>query len=128
METVIDYEFWRFWMAMLNFAGTLGVAIYIFLTNRSRVNSNRIDKFEIEVKEEIAEMHCSLRRDVDGHRNWLERMEERNKHFPTHEDLKRIYDKVNAQSDQLNQLAGESKAQNETLKLIHQYLMTEGKK
>lgn len=124
----VDYEFWKFWMMVANFGATLMLAIYLFLTNRSRVNTVRIDRFELSTNKRIENVEATLRKDVDGHHNWLERMEERNKHTPTHEDFKRVYDKVNHLSDMLNSLSGESKAQNKTLDLIHEYLLNEGKK
>lgn len=113
----VDYEFWKFWMSVANFIGTVVLALYIFVTSRSRVNSERINELETHIKTKI-----------DDHDGRLARMEEHNKHVPTHEDFKRVYDKINAQSDQLNRLSGESRSQNETLKLIHQYLLSEGKR
>ncbi|MDG4811673.1 hypothetical protein P8629_01510 [Hydrogenovibrio sp. 3SP14C1] len=115
-------------MSVANFIGTILLALYLFMTSRSRVNTGRIDKLETHTDGRIDKLEQHFSQQVSEHDKRFERIEEHNKHVPTHEDFKRVYDKINVQSDQLNRLAGESRSQNETLKLIHQYLLSEGKK
>ncbi|MGE4501968.1 MAG: hypothetical protein AB7D03_03760 [Thiomicrospira sp.] len=112
----LDYEFWRFWMGVANFAGTVMLGVYLFITQRSRVNTERIDKLENHVITSI-----------DRHDERLTRLEERYQHAPSHEDFKRVYDLLNAQAKQIDQIAGEFKATSENVKLIQHYLLHGGK-
>ena len=106
----INFEYWLFWIAVTNFAGTASMALWLFITNRSRVNTARIDKLEDHVDTSI-----------DRHDERLTRLEERYHHAPSHEDFKRVYDLLNAQAKQIDQIAGEFKATSENVKLIQHY-------
>lgn len=123
----IDYEFWKFWIAVANFAGTVVLAAYIFLTSRSRVNTTRIDKLEAHTDNRIDKLEQHVQQHISDHDKRLERVEERNKHMPTHADFKQVHEKINRVSDGFSEVNGRLSGMDKNLTLIQEYLMKEGK-
>ncbi|WP_321276935.1 hypothetical protein [Thiomicrorhabdus indica] len=124
----MDYEFWKFWMAVANFIGTIVLAAYIFVTNRSRVNTGRIDKLEQHTDHRIDKLEKHVQQHITDHDKRLERVEERNKHMPTHEDLKQVHEKINRVSDGVSAINGRLGSMDKNLTMIQEFLMNEGKK
>lgn len=124
----IDYEFWKFWIAVANFVGTVVLAAYIFLTSRSRVNTTRIDKLEEHTDGRIDKLEQHVHQNISDHDKRLERVEERNKHQPTHEDFKSVHEKINGVSDNVSDINGRLTGMDKNLTLIQEFLMNEGKK
>lgn len=121
MQPTIDYEFWKFWIMVLNFVGTVGLSAYVILTNRSRVNTSLIKAIETDFltkHSDQSEKHEELKERVT-------RMEER---IPKDqkEDLVLIHSRLNKLSDEQHTLAGEFKQTSEAVKRIHDYLITKG--
>ncbi|WP_178860799.1 hypothetical protein [Thiomicrorhabdus cannonii] len=124
----VDYEFWKFWMAVANFIGTVILAAYIFVTSRSRVNTERIDKLEKHTDDRIDRLEQHVHQHIGDHDKRLERVEERNKHMPTHEDLKQVHEKINRVSDGVSAIDGRLSGMDKNLTMIQEFLMNEGKK
>ncbi len=125
---MIDYDFWKFWITVANSVGTVLLAVWLFVTNRSRVNTARIDRLEDHTDGRIDKLEDHVNERIVEHDKWLERIEERNKHMPTHEDFKRVHARLDSLSEEYRQLSGEFKGASHTLNLIHEYLLKEGKK
>ena len=111
------------------------VAIYLYMTRKSQVNSNRIDNLEDEIQGKLDKQS--------------ERMEEEDKHLqeqvsdlsgrvsqvegsrPTLEKLSKsvgeVHSRIDETKDVVSRLAGEFRASNRTLGLIHEYLLNKGK-
>ncbi|PIP98537.1 MAG: hypothetical protein COW76_20460 [Shewanella sp. CG18_big_fil_WC_8_21_14_2_50_42_11] len=117
----IDYEFWKFWIAVLNFFGTVVLAAYIFVTSRSRVNTSSIKSIETE----FLAKHSDIVQKHDEIKDRVIRMEER---LPKDqkEDLVLIHNRLNKLSDEQHTLSGEFKQTSEAVKRIHDYLITKG--
>lgn len=124
----INYEAWKFWMSVANFIGTILLALYLFMTSRSRVNTGRIDKLETHTDSRIDRLEQHFSQQVSEHDKRLERIEERNKHMPTHEDFKRVHARLDTLGEETKEFRGEFKSAKHTLDIIHQYLLSEGKK
>ena len=124
----VDYEFWKFWMTVGNFFGTLLLAAYIFITSRSRVNTERIDKLEDHTASRIDKLEVHMQSQISSHDKRLERVEEHNKHMPTHDDLKHVHEKINSVSSAVSSVDGTVSGIDKNVTLIQEYLMKEGKR
>lgn len=125
--TSIDYDFWKFWIIVANFIGTVILAAYIFITSRSRVNTARIEKLEEHTNTLINKLEQHVQLHISDHDKRLERVEEHNKHIPTHEDFKCVHEKINRVSNDLSEMNGRLSSVDKNLTLIQEYLMKEGK-
>ena len=134
----MDYPFLDFGLKVANLAVSVGVGLYVWLSNRNRVTHTRITALQEssdlamkEIKEGATRNVETLRNDFDGrldaHGKQLARLEEAGKHAITKEDLGLIYERVNDVSESLSQLKGEFSGSNNTLKLIHEYMLKGGK-
>ena len=127
MQT-IDYEFWKFWLTVANSLGTILLAVWLFVTQRSRVNTARIEKLEVHTDSRIDKLENHLTDQIGDHDKRLERIEERSRHMPTHEDFSRVHKRLDSQSEKIESLSGEFKGATRTLNLIHQHLLEGNKK
>ncbi len=113
----LDYTAWRFWWDIIQTLILAAIGVYTWISNRTRVNSSRIQSLEHDIDSRL---------DSQGDR--ITRMEEALRHAPSHEDLKRIHRRMDETAAALNALAGEFKAVQHTLHLIHEHLLNGGKR
>lgn len=115
-------------MAVANFIGTVILAAYIYTTSRSRVNTTRIDKLEAHTDGRIQKLEQHVQQRISDHDKRLERVEERSKHMPTHDDLKQLHEKVNSVSSDFSTVKGQISGIDKNVTIIQEYLMKEGKR
>lgn len=113
----IDYTATKFWLDFAKDAALVGVWIYVWLSNRHRVTTERITKLED---------HMDTR--LDTHADRLTRLEVHAGAAPTHDDLNRLHQRLDVINGELKGLTGESAAARRTLDLIHDYLLNHGGK
>jgi len=105
-------EEWKFAFQVLQFLLTGGIGVYVYMSGKDTVTNGRISKLEADIDAKI-----------DQHGERIAKIEARAEKAPTHEDLAKIYDKINKQSECLSRLEGEFEGVKRTLQLIHETLM-----
>ena len=111
------------------------VGIYLFMTRKSQVNSDRIDALEGEfykrldqLSERAAEEDKDLQEQVS---ELSERVSQVEGSRPTLDKLSRdigaVHSRIDETKDIVSRLEGEYRASKGTLDLIHQYLLNQGR-
>lgn len=111
------------------------VAIYLFVTRKSQVNSDRIDALEDEfckrldqLSQQAAKEDKDLQEQVGG---LSERLSQVEGSRPTLEKLSKsvgqVHNRIDETKGMVSRLEGEFRASNRTLGLIHEYLLNKGK-
>lgn len=105
------------YMAVANFFLTWGVALYMYLANKNKATNERIGKLEEDIGEKL-----------DGHIQRITKLETAAQAAPSHNDLAKVYETLNALAGTVNQLVGENRGQSDTLKLILNQITQKGMK
>ncbi len=116
----LDYRALQFWMNALQFAGLLALGVYTHFANKSKVNTSAINivRGDMEVKHENLEDRVNRterRQDV---------FESKLDGAPTHQDLSKVYDKLNEVAEGLSGSRGQMNALSHQLSLVNQYLLS----
>lgn len=135
----MDYPLLDFSLKAANLVVSVGVGLYVWLSNRNRVTHARITELQEKTSKSLAELKHEFNRDItrledevdarlDGNGEQLARLEEALKQAPNREELRQIHVRINEVSTQVTQLKGEFAGANNTLNLIHEYLLKGGNK
>lgn len=135
----MDYPLLDFSIKFANLAVSVGVGLYVWLSNRNRVTHARITELQEKTSRSVKELKDEFSRDIKGMENevdtrlggldqQLARLEEALKAAPDREELRQIHVRINEVSAQVTRLEGEFAGANHTLKLIHEYLLKGGGK
>lgn len=100
----MDYKQLSFWFSVGQWAFTLTLGIFVWVNARQ----------------------AAARVVTDDHEKRLTSMEARAQLMPDHDDLSKLYERVNAVSKEMSAVKGELKHMNNTLKLINSYLINKG--
>lgn len=99
----MEAESIRLWIPVINLIATSATGIWIYLEKRNNKTNERIDGLAVRhedldkaMREVKSAMEQSLR----------------------HDDLSKVYDRLNAMNGKLSELIGEFKGNNDTLKLF----------
>lgn len=117
----------QMWLQITNTLVIWIAALYTYFANRNRVTNERITGLQASLQTRLDGMRTDMDHRLDGHADRLSRVEKDLEHAPSHEDLKRIHARMDEVSATISSLQGEFKGANNTLHLIHTYLMTGGK-
>ncbi|MEX3614742.1 MAG: DUF2730 family protein [Burkholderia gladioli] len=109
----MDIKLLELIVSIIQFVFTAGIGFYVYISNQDKVTNDRITVLESDVDTRI-----------DQHSERIARLEEAVDHFPTHEDLGELHTRINDVAKGVNTLTGEVKGIQNTLTLIHQYLLT----
>lgn len=107
----LDYQALGFWFNAFITLGLFGNWLYMWLTNRQRVN-----KAEIE----------QVNKSVYLLTNQITLFEEKLKATPKHSDLSNIYNRINGMSQDISEMTGAVKALTTQMSLINQHLINGG--
>lgn len=118
----------QMWLSVANTLVIWIAAIYTYMANRNRVTTERINGLQASLQTRIEGLRSDMDHRMDNHGDRLSRVEKDIQHAPSHEDLKRIHARMDQVGETLASLQGEFKGANNTLHLIHTYLMTTGGK
>lgn len=133
----LDYDALDFWLKAANLFATALIGTYLYLSRRHTVTNERISKLEDATAAQILKVESILaakiaameRRNDDRMDNFAERiarLEQDQRHAPTHDDLKRIHSRLDDASRELAALSGQFEGATRTLALIHDHLMNRG--
>lgn len=103
------------YMGIANFLLTWGVALYMYLSNKNKATNQR-----------IGELEKAIAIDIKDHEQRVTTLEAVAKTAPTHDDLSKVYVRINGISDQLKELIGENRQQTDTLRLIQNRIIEKG--
>ncbi len=124
----LSLEQWGIIFQILQAVLTLGVMVYVWVTRRSQVNSSRIDQLEKDINHKIDTALKDIDEHLDNHSERLVRAEETIKRMPSTKENGKVHKRIDDLSEGFNHLSGEFKQVNNTLRLIHQYLLDQGGK
>ncbi|GAB6040143.1 hypothetical protein [Endothiovibrio diazotrophicus] len=113
----MNYEAARFWFELTQLGLTTLLGVYVYITSRERVTTNRIQQLESEVDTRL-----------DEHAERLSRVEEAVRQGPSHDDIGRVHHRLDLLSGELKQLIGEFKGTHETLRQIQAYLLQDARR
>lgn len=94
--------------------GILG--FYQWLSRKSQVNARHIKQLEQD-----------LSREIQSHGKEIARLQAGFDHAPGRSDLKRIHERIDAQTACVSRMEGELHSVKGTLNMIHEYLLTREK-
>lgn len=113
----MDVEALKLGFQVLQFLITGGIGFYVYMTNKNKVTNDRISQMEGDID-----------RKIDSHSERIARIEALTEKAPTHDDLAKVYNKVNQVSDCVSRLEGEFAGVSRVVNLIHETLMEERRK
>ncbi|MEX0732857.1 MAG: DUF2730 family protein [Aquisalimonadaceae bacterium] len=108
----------RFFLDVLILLGFIVMGVYTWWTSRNHVTAAAIAKVDERVAKVDKRMTDSESRIRD--------VERQVKGLPTHHHLSEMHEKVNAVAGTMNQLLGEQRQMNHTLRLLHEHLLNSG--
>lgn len=103
----------KIWLVLylISLLGNFGFGTWLYLEKRNDKTNDRISGLTAQVED--LEREVAALKSVSGL-------------APTHADLAKVYDSINAQGETLNQLVGENRGQSDTLRLILNQIMKKG--
>lgn len=108
----MDYEALTFWLALFQFLVTGGLAVWVGVIARTRLNAKRIREHEDAVDARL-----------DNVERMLVRLEERTKHAPDSESVGKLHARLDELSSTTAKLTGAVGAWKESLALVHEHLL-----
>jgi outer membrane murein-binding lipoprotein Lpp len=102
----------RDWLLTISMVGHFSYTVWAYIERRNDKTNERIAELASKVEK--------LDKDVSA-------LESASTIAPNHGDLAKVYESVNKLASTVNQLVGENRAQSETLKLIHSFLLNGGR-
>lgn len=109
----------QFWLSIINICGTITLGFYTRRIDRDRVKA--------------AQMHLTDRRLTENEKilakqkEKIARIEERLENLPTHENIGKVYERINAVHGAVEKLTGVISGIKSSLEMIHEYLLKERK-
>lgn len=113
----LDYRALGFWWSLLQGAATGLTVLWVWLTNRQKVNGEAIEKLREGVGQDIN----SLDRRLISVEKDLQRI-------PTHQDIAKVHDRINETNETVKNMQGNLKQISRTVGLIHEHLLNGGKR
>jgi len=119
----IDYTAAKFWITLIELVGIVVIAIYVWWSNRNKVQKERVDQLQSQLIEQVQQLSNLIKRQDNDEQmrnkslllirdleNRMQAVEITQKGMPTHRDFKDIYNKLDATKSLLDQLIGETNA------------------
>lgn len=104
----VDYGAARFWMDFLQVAGLVALGVYQHFTSKSKANASAIE---------------TVKDDVNSLKDRVVAVEGQLKNAPTHQDLSKVYDRLNDVAEDLSGVSGQMRALSHQLSMVNQYLL-----
>lgn len=110
---MMDYEAFRFWFDLAQFAATCLIGLYVWIGNRHTVTIKRITQMEDDIDGRL-----------DDHGNRISRVEERIQHLPSQAQLAHLHESQSLVAEKLNLLIGRVDGINRAVDLMNQHLLS----
>lgn len=116
----LDYRAAQFWMNALQFMGLIALFVHTHYVNKSKANASAISTVRTDLEaahNQLGERmtRCERRQDV---------LESKLDGVPTHQDLSKVYERLNDVAEDLSGARGQMKALSQQLSLVNQYLLS----
>lgn len=115
----MDYGAARFWMDALQFAGLVMLGVYQHISNKSKANSAAINA----VRDDLETDYEKLEQRVALSERRLAVFENKLEGAPTHQDLSKVYDRLNDVAEDLSGVSGQMRALSHQLSMVNNYLL-----
>ncbi len=112
-----DLYTWKFAFDVIQTLVTLGIAFYVWILSKYKVNADKIAQLEDNHNNEINDI-----------RNQLTRLDTAIKHMPNKDSMYNLHNRLNKQSEQLNRMEGEMKGMTDNTSMIIKLLAERGMK
>lgn len=106
----LDYRALQFWMNALQFLGLVALFVYTHFANKSKANASAID---------------AVKGDYDLLKNRVTVVEGKLENAPTHQDLSKVYDRLNDVAEDLSGARGQMRVLSSQLSMVNQYLLSQ---
>lgn len=131
--TAPDYAAWRFWFGVAQFAATIAVWIYVWWTNRAKVNATRFAELEKQVAQRAVstdiDARCGLHMARTVHvEAEIIRLDSDFRHAPGHTNLARIHMRLDELNKAFGDMDGRLTGIERTVGLINEHLISKGDK
>lgn len=104
----VDYGAARFWMDFLQVAAILALGVYQHITNKAKANASAIEL---------------VKDDYDDLKDRVAAVEGQLKNAPTHQDISKVYDRLNDVAGDLSGALGQMRGLSHQLSMVNQYLL-----
>ncbi|CAA0111640.1 Uncharacterised protein [BD1-7 clade bacterium] len=112
----LDYKAAAFWFSVFQFLYMVAMTVWVWNANRHNAS-----------KQMIEDKNTALANQLSQHNNRLTQVERDLQHLPDHEDMSVIHTRINDSAQSLEAVRGELKQINNTMQLMHSYLLNGGK-
>lgn len=114
-----DYGKWRFFFELFLFFWNIALGVWLWMNRSHKELSQRIAAVEKSTHERIDgyEERCSAKKER------ITRLESQVKELPNHNDLGRIYDRINAVGGDLREMKGILDGTAKSVERLHRYLL-----
>jgi len=109
----MTYDALRFWLEITVLISVVANTVYTFISNKQKANKTAINDMSKDIN--------TLVRRVDGQANQLN-------NAPTHQDLSRMYERMNSVGNKLEKMSGVIEGMATQLSLINEHLINGGKR
>ena len=119
----MDYGLWKFWFDIGQTVFVVLVGIYTWQANKHRATKSAINRIQEQLENDIRALDSR----IDEHRDRLTTVERELTHVPGANDIGEIHYRVDQIGQGVKSLEGEMKQINNTMQLIQQYLLENGR-
>ncbi len=116
-----DYSAAKFWMGVLQLLGLAALAVYTHVTNKSKANAGAINT----VRRDMENACSHLEERISRSERRQDVFESRLEGAPTHQDLSKVYDRLNDVAEDLSGVSGQMRALSHQLSMVNQYLLNQ---
>jgi len=112
------YDAWRFWLGVVNSAGTIAIGVYVWLVTRDRVTNKRITDLDKKMGEMLATFKEKQSAKCTEHQRRTSELEVSIQNFPTHDDIGAVHDRITSVKGGVDELAGLIKGMRDNVTLL----------
>lgn len=116
-----DYDAAKFWMGVLQLVALAALFVYTHITSKSKANASAINT----VRQDMEGVYGHLEERVSRTERRLDVFESRIESAPTHQDLSKVYDRLNDVAEDLSGVSGQMRALSHQLSMVNQYLLNQ---
>jgi hypothetical protein len=137
---MIDYTAWRFWFDALQLVGTVAVGVYVWWSNRAKVNAKRFKALEDQVAtrmsksvhqvgEDKRDNSCAEHKKKTGELEMaLNRLGTEVRNMPSRQEMAALSHDITGLTQQIGRLEGRLEGLNRVADLINEFLINQGAK
>lgn len=116
-----DYGAAKFWLSILQLAGLIALGIYTHITSKSKANATTINA----VRKDMENVYDHLEERVTRAERRQDVFESKLEGAPTHQDLSRVYERLNDVAEDLSGVSGQMRSLSHQLSMVNTYLLNQ---